>query len=162
MIRAAFFALLLFVSHIATADDFSGQVVRIADGDTITVLDANKTQHKIRLAGIDAPERKQPYGEASRKHLASLIAGKTVSVEWSKRDKYRRIVGVVVYQGMDVNLEQIKMGYAWHYKKYEAEQTPNDRMTYADAEQSARIKHMGLWKDSNPMPPWDWRKTQSP
>ena len=70
MIRAAFFALLLFVSHIATADDFSGQVVRIADGDTITVLDANKTQHKIRLAGIDAPERKQPYGEASRKHLA--------------------------------------------------------------------------------------------
>jgi endonuclease YncB( thermonuclease family) len=79
----------------ASADTLTGKVVKITDGDTLYVLDANHEQHKIRLAGIDAPERKQAYGLASRKHLASTVAGKQVSIEYQKRDRYRRIVACV-------------------------------------------------------------------
>src|SRR3989344_7054146 len=92
----------------ALADTLSGRVVHVADGDTITVLDAGNHQHKIRLSGIDAPERKQAYGNVSKKHLAGLVAGKPVSVEWSKHDKYRRIVGKVLLGSEDVCLDQIK------------------------------------------------------
>lgn len=157
MIRL-FLLSLAFVAWSASADTLTGHVVKVTDGDTITVLDDSKIQHKIRLAGIDAPERKQPYGEASRKHLASLVAGQTVTVNWNKLDKYRRIVGVVVFNGQDVNLEQIRNGYAWHYKTYEREQSPADRKLYANTEVGARAKRLGLWKDLNPMPPWEWRK----
>lgn len=77
------------------ADTLTGKVVRVADGDTITVLDHTNTQHRIRLQGIDAPEKAQPYGNASRKHLAGLVAGKTAAVQWAKYDRYGRIVGTV-------------------------------------------------------------------
>ena len=156
MVRLFLLSLLLIAGS-ASADILTGRVVKVTDGDTITVLDASKTQHTIRLAGIDAPERKQPYGEASRKHLASLIAGQAVTVNWKKLDKYRRIVGVITFNGQDVNLEQIRNGYAWHYKAYEREQSPADRQAYADAEREARAKRWGLWQDKNPMPPWEWR-----
>ncbi len=86
---------------------------------------SNHQQHKIRLAGIDAPERKQAYGLASRKHLASIVAGKQVTVEYQKRDRYRRIVGKVLLDGIDACLEQVKAGFAWHYKKYQHEQGPS-------------------------------------
>ncbi len=148
---------IFFLVGLAHADTLTGHVVKVTDGDTITVLDVSKTQHKIRLAGIDAPEKKQAYGEASRKHLASLVAGQTVTVNWTKRDKYRRIVGVVIFNNLDVNLEQIRNGYAWHYKEYEREQSPADRKVYADAELEARTKRVGLWQDKNPVPPWEWR-----
>ena len=157
MIRL-FLLSLAFVAWSASADTLTGHVVKVTDGDTITVLDDSKIQHKIRLAGIDAPERKQPYGEASRKHLASLVAGQTVTVNWTKRDKYRRIVGVITFNGQDVNLGQIRMGYAWHYKEYEREQSPADRRAYAEAEVEARGKRLGLWQDKEPMPPWEWRQ----
>lgn len=105
----------LAFSFPALAETLSGRVVHVADGDTITVLDVRNQQHKIRLAGIDAPERKQAYGNASKKHLASLVAGKAVSVDWQKRDKYKRIIGKVLLDGQDICLEQIKAGMAWHY-----------------------------------------------
>ncbi len=108
---------LVFLSLAASADTLTGKVVKITDGDTLYVLDANYEQHKIRLAGIDAPERKQAYGLASRKHLASIIAGKQVTVEYQKRDRYGRILGKVWVNGGDACLEQVKAGFAWHYKK---------------------------------------------
>lgn len=141
----------------ALAETLSGRVVHVTDGDTITVLDIRNQQHKIRLAGIDAPERRQAYGNASKRHLASLVAGKAVSVDWQKRDKYKRIVGKVLLDGQDICLEQIKVGMAWHYKKYEREQLPQDRSIYAAAEDEARAARRGLWKDANPMPPWERR-----
>ena len=81
------------------------------DGDTLYVLDTNYKQHKIRLARIDAPERKQAYGLASRKHLASIVAGKQVTIEYQKRDRYRRILGKVLLDGIDACLEQVKAGF---------------------------------------------------
>ncbi len=106
-------AFLLVAAPIAFADTLTGKVVKVTDGDSITVLDSTNTQHRIRLQGIDAPERKQAFGNASRKHLASLVAGKTVTVKWDKRDRYGRIVGFVLVDGHDVNLEQVKTGMAW-------------------------------------------------
>ncbi len=118
-LAARVFALcfLVFLSIAAFADSLTGKVVKITDGDTLYVLDANYKEHKIRLAGIDAPERKQAYGLASRKHLASVVAGQQVTVEYQKRDRYGRIVGKVLLDGIDVCLEQVKAGFAWHYKK---------------------------------------------
>ena len=135
-----------------------GMVIKITDGDTVHVLDANKQTHKIRLAGIDAPERKQPYGKAAGKYLAKQINQQTVCVDWHKRNRYKRLVGVIRYEGRDVNLELVKAGYAWHYKKYQREQTPADRVIYADAEVQARSDVVGLWQEPNPINPSDWRK----
>lgn len=135
-----------------------GMVIKITDGDTVHVLDADKQTHKIRLAGIDAPERKQPYGKAAGKYLAKQINQQTVCVDWHKRDRYKRLVGVIRYEGRDVNLELVKAGYAWHYKKYQREQTPADRVIYADAEVQARSDVVGLWQEPNPINPSDWRK----
>ncbi len=105
-VRVITLCFLIFLSLTAFADSLTGQVVKITDGDTLYVLDANNEQHKIRLAGIDAPERKQAYGLASRKHLASIVAGKQVTVEYHKRDRYGRIVGKVWVNGVDACLEQ--------------------------------------------------------
>jgi endonuclease YncB( thermonuclease family) len=153
-------AFLLLAVPTAFADTLTGKVVRVVDGDTIYVLDASRSQHKIRLAGIDAPERNQPYGNASRKHLAALVAGRQVRIEYQKYDRYGRIVGKVIVDGTDACLEQVKAGFAWHYKKYQDEQTPQDRQLYAAAEEQAREKQIGLWKDKNPIAPWDWRRLQ--
>ena len=103
------------------ADTITGRVVNVHDGDTITVLDESNSQHKIRLSGIDALEVGQAYGRASRDNLAEHLAGKSVSIEWSKRDKYGRTVGKVLLDGKDQCLDQVRAGFAWHYKKYEKE-----------------------------------------
>ncbi|HKQ53241.1 MAG TPA: thermonuclease family protein, partial [Pyrinomonadaceae bacterium] len=134
-----------------------GKVVRVSDGDTITVLDADNKQHRIRFQGIDAPESKQAYGQASKENLSKMVFGKQVTVTWDKVDKYRRTVGKVLLDGRDINIEQIKAGYAWHYKKYAEEQPAEDRVTYAQAEQEARAAKRGLWQDANPTPPGEWR-----
>ena len=148
----------VFLSIPASADTLTGKVVKITDGDTLYVRDANYQQHKIRLAGIDAPERKQAYGLASRKHLASIVAGKQVTVEYRKRDRYGRVVGKVLLDGIDVCLEQVKAEFAWHYKKYQHEQSAEDRELYAEAEHQARTGGLGLWRENNPNPPWQHRR----
>lgn len=135
-----------------------GKAVSVYDGDTITVLSEEKTQYKCRFNGIDAPEKKQDFGTKSQESLASMVFGKTVTIEYNKVDKYGRFVCKVLVDGMDTNLEQIKRGFAWHYKKYQDEQTPEDRKAYADAEVKAREQKLGLWADLNPTPPWDWRR----
>lgn len=149
--------LLALATH---AETITGRVVAIADGDTITVLDAAKTQHKIRLAGIDAPEKAQAFGQRSKESLSDLVFDQAVTVETTKRDRYGRSVGTVLVDGLDANLEQIKRGMAWHYKAYEREQSPQERQDYAKAEEVARGARVGLWKDAQPVPPWDFRHSR--
>ena len=132
----------------------------VADGDTITVLDDTLKQHKIRLAGIDAPEKKQPFGQRSKESLSELMFAKTVTVEADKTDRYGREVGKVLVDGIDANLVQVQRGFAWHYKAYEREQSAIDRKAYSDAEDEAKAALRGLWKDTAPVPPWDYRKAQ--
>lgn len=142
----------------AIAESYTGRVVAIADGDTVTVLDATETQHKVRLAGIDAPEKRQPFGQVSRQYLAEAIFGRVVTVDWSKRDRYGREVGKILIEGRDVNLGQIQAGLAWHYKQYEREQSPRDRAVYAAAEEAARQAQRGLWREPDAIPPWTFRR----
>lgn len=153
-----------FVCHLlastAQADSISGRVIRIADGDTITVLDAGRRQHKIRLAGIDAPEKAQPFGQRSKLNLSKLVFNKTVTVESDKQDRYGREVGKVMVNGIDANLEQIKAGMAWWYEKYRKEQIKEDQQRYAEAEQGAKENGVGLWRDPSAVPPWEWRQKQ--
>lgn len=151
-------ALLLFGCINAWADTITGKVIAVTDGDTIRVLDAQNVQYKVRLAGIDAPESKQAYATRSKKSLSDLVFGKTVTVEFNKHDRYGRIVGKVLYKKADMDLQQIEVGLAWHYKQYAKEQSTSDRQLYASAEARARAAQLGLWHDPNPMPPWEWRR----
>ncbi len=153
-------AALLLLALAAQAETVTGRVVSVADGDTITVLDATKTQHKIRLAGIDAPEKAQAFGQRSKESLSDLVFNQVVTVETTKRDRYGRSVGTVVVDGLDANLEQIKRGMAWHYKAYAQEQTPSDRRTYTEAEDAAQRARAGLWRDAQPVPPWEFRSVR--
>ena len=120
--RKALLCLVLALACTAYAETVIGRVVGVADGDTITVLDADKVQHKIRLAGIDAPEKRQVFGSVSKQSLVEQVAGQSVAVEWVKVDKYGRKVGKVLLAGLDCNLVQVKRGLAWHYTKYQREQ----------------------------------------
>ena len=141
------------------AASFDGKVVGVTDGDTILVLDSQHMQHKVRLAGIDAPESKQAFGGRSRTNLADLVFGKAVIIEYTKHDRYGRVVGKVLWNGIDVDLQQIESGLAWHYKQYAKEQSSEDRQRYAKAEDKARAAHLGLWQDREPVPPWEWRRS---
>lgn len=149
--------LCLALAPFANAETIAGRVVGVADGDTITVLDEDKVQHKIRLAGIDAPEKKQAFGNQSKQSLSELVFGKTVVVETNKRDKYGRQVGKIVLDGQDINLVQVESGLAWFYRQYQREQSAIDRGLYEAAEYDAKIAKRGLWSDSNPIPPWEFR-----
>lgn len=139
----------------------------MGDGDTLTLLDSERRQHKVRLSGIDAPERRQAYGERAKQHLAGLAHGKSVMVVWRTRDRYGRILGRVLLPRCtasdcryttDAGLEQLKAGLAWHYVRYAKQQPYEERVRYAWSEQQARAKREGLWKEAEPVPPWRFRK----
>ncbi len=134
-----------------------GRIVGVADGDTITLLDADKTQHRIRLDGIDAPERGQAFGNRSKQSLSDLAIRKDASAHCHKTDRYNRRVCVVIVDGRDVRLEQIRRGMAWHFKRYEGEQRPEAKASYAAVEIKARSERWGLWRDADPVAPWEWR-----
>lgn len=148
--------MLAMTSH---ADTLNGYVVSIADGDTLTILDSNRQQHKIRLMGIDAPEKAQAFGERSKQNLAALTFNKNVSVDWNKTDRYGRTVGKVMVNGVDANLEQIKAGMAWWYRDYAKEQSADERVRYEEAELMSKSRHVGIWGDINAMAPWDFRRS---
>ena len=152
--------LLFLSSSLAQAALLEGRVVGVADGDTITILDNTNTQYKIRLAGIDAPEKKQPFGNVSKKSLSDLVYGKQVTIDWNKQDRYGRTVGKVLIDGVDANLEQVKRGFAWFYKKYQNEQPLQDRLDYLHAQEAAETSKVGLWVDKEPIAPWDFRKNR--
>ena len=149
--------LLLLLSPLSFAEELTGKVIKVSDGDTITVLDSNNQKYKIRLQGIDAPETQQAFGETSRQSLASLVYDKEVIILWDKRDKYARILGKVIVDGRDANYEQLKKGLAWYYKQYENDLSDEDKERYSEAEAWARNYTEGLWTDSKSIPPWEYR-----
>jgi endonuclease YncB( thermonuclease family) len=158
--RTPFLVLIVLFAGPCWSETLFGRVVGVSDGDTVILLDASRAQHKIRLEGIDAPEKRQPFGEVSKQNLARLIFGKAVKVHYEKRDRYDRIVGKVLVDGSDACLRQIQDGMAWHFKRYQNEQSPADRLAYERAEQQACLAKWGLWRDPHAMPPWEFRKTR--
>lgn len=148
-------------SLVASAETITGRVVGVTDGDTLTVLDASDQQFKIRLSGIDAPEKRQPFGNRAKESLSEMVFKKQVVVESNKEDRYRRKVGKVQHEGTDVNLEQVKRGMAWHYTAYAKEQAPADREAYANAEAEARAQRRGLWRENTPSAPWEVRRIKA-
>jgi endonuclease YncB( thermonuclease family) len=150
------------------AEVLLGRVVGVSDGDTITVLDDQRQAHKIRVAGIDAPEKAQPFGQRSKVNLSSLVFNRDVEVVGNKRDRYGRTVAkiLVAESGctapdcpkiIDAGLMQVMAGLAWWYRAYAKDQSPQDRLRYEAAEADARQWQVGLWQDSGPTPPWEWR-----
>lgn len=132
----------------------SYRVVGIHDGDNLRCLDKANVQHKIRLAGIDAPELGQPFGSRAREPLAQLAMNKSVTLEIHGKDCYQRTLATVQVDGRNVNLQMVEDGFAWHYKQYSKDRP------LAVAEENARRGERGLWSDSNPVQPWEWRKSE--
>jgi endonuclease YncB( thermonuclease family) len=152
------FLCLLFFTLVSFAEELIGKVIKVSDGDTITVLDSNNQKHKIRLKGIDAPESQQAFGDISTQSLSELVYDKEVLVTWDKKDKYYRILGKVIVDGNDANYEQLTKGLAWYYKQYEKDLSDEDKKRYSEAEEWARNYTEGLWADSNSIPPWEFRR----
>ena len=135
--------------------DISGRVVRVADGDTVSLLDSNNEQHRIRLYGIDAPESGQPHGDRAREALAGMVAGRQLGVVVVETDDYGRLVGTLYADGRNINLALVQQGHAWWYQYFARHERPLEA-----AEKEARSARRGLWAGHDPIPPWDWRRQQ--
>lgn len=135
----------------ALAETIQGHVVAISDGDTITVIQ-NKEQFKVRLVGIDCPEKKQAFGLQAKALTAWLVFDREVTVEFDKRDRYGRVLGDVYANGVNVSQQLLKAGLAWHYRQY------SKSKALQDLEDNARAGKTGLWYDPSPTPPWEFRK----
>ncbi len=159
----------LLLSTAAASASIEGEVINVAEGDTITVL-VKQQEYRIRLKGVDAPEQKQPFGNASQRSLSVLLTGKHVRVEYDKLDRYGGVIGVVWVRSpdspcesekcrktLDAGLYQLTVGMAWWYRHYAKEQTPEERGQYEYAEAEARSRRAGLWAAADPTAPWDWR-----
>lgn len=143
--------LLLFIPILSFA--WPGKVVNVSDGDTIKVLH-NGQQVKVRLYGIDCPEKAQAYGQKAREMTASMVAGRTVDIEVKDTDRYGRSVGLVSIDGVSLNEAMVRNGYAWVYRQYCKERFCSD---WIDLESMARQQQKGMWADPHIIPPWDWR-----
>ncbi|MSQ60057.1 MAG: nuclease [Betaproteobacteria bacterium] len=156
----------------ARAEILEGRVVKVIDGDTVEVTDSNRRRFRVRLSWSDAPEKAQPHGINATRNLRALVYRKPVSVDWYKKDEYRRLIGqlwvapantcpnasATCKRTLDAALAQISAGMGWHYRHYAHEQTVEDRERYAQAEEQARGRHAGLWgARRKPIPPWEWR-----
>lgn len=139
------------VSVASVAGDLVGQVVSVHDGDTLTLL-LDRRQVKVRLAAIDAPELGQAFGHPSRAELARMCAGHPATVSAEGADRYGRTVGTVSCQGIDANANQVRTGMAWVYRQYAPAGSPLYQL-----ETDARTARRGLWTDTDPVPPWEWR-----
>ena len=139
------------VSAKSTAQSY--RIVGVSDGDTLTALSASRRQLKCRLYGIDAPEKKQAYGQASKLSLAALSYGRPARIDVVGRDRYGRAICRVAVGGVDINREQIVRGMAWMYRQY------TDDLDYSQAEATARVRRIGIWGDIEPVPPWAFRKS---
>jgi endonuclease YncB( thermonuclease family) len=145
---------LFMVVALAMAADFTGEVIRVLDGDTIEVLHEKKPE-RIRLYGIDCPEKGQPFGQKAKQATSSLLFGKQVRIESHGRDKHRRTLGTVFDGDLNVNQELIKEGWCWWFRKF----VPRDQ-TLKQLEQEAKEAKKGLWTDPNPVPPWLYRRLE--
>lgn len=149
------------------AQQFDAKVIGVADGDTLTVLHVDSergtmTPTRVRVSGIDAPEKAQPFGQVARAQLAALSFGRMGRLDCRVTDRYRRKVCVVRVDGVDVGLRMIESGLAWHFVRYSSTQPPAEAASYSLAENKARAERVGLWRDLGaqiePVPPWEWRK----
>ncbi|MDL2315166.1 thermonuclease family protein [Bacteroidales bacterium OttesenSCG-928-C19] len=139
----------------SVANTITGKVVSVADGDTFTLLTDEKKQIKIRLNGVDCPEKRQDFGERAKRHTSDFIFGKNVIVEIKDIDHYGRVVGIVTLSsGENLNESLLENGLAWHYKQYD------NSKKYADLETQARKNKRGLWSSKNAVEPWNFRKVQ--
>jgi micrococcal nuclease len=137
-----------------------GLVTKVVDGDTIYLLNNDNQKVKIRLQYIDAPELDQFFGNESKLILERLILNKKIILKGFKKDKYNRLLGVVSYGAIDINLEMIKSGAAWHFKKYaKFDQMQDQFIIYDENEKIAKLNKIGLW-EKEPIPPWQWRKNK--
>jgi endonuclease YncB( thermonuclease family) len=150
-------AFLLFLApYGAAAETLEGDVIRIASGDTLTIVDPRKREHTVRLAEIDAPERKQAFGARSRQSLSALCFKKTAQIEWREKDRNGRYIGQVICAGVNANAEQVRRGFAW----VSARSTQPGSPLY-EIEAYARFREIGLWADPRSIPPWEWRARQA-
>lgn len=146
----------ILVSVIASADgSISGRVVGVADGDTLTVLDDANQQHKVRLAGIDAPEKAQPFGQVGKQRLSEICYNKHATVAVVNTDRYGRTVGDVTCDSVHANAEMVSGGNAWVYRHYD-----KGFEFFYGLEKAAKEAKLGLWADDNPTPPWEWRHSR--
>ncbi|HGV9289462.1 TPA: thermonuclease family protein [Enterobacter hormaechei] len=145
-----FVSLLYIYPHVSSATQFEGSVVRVLDGDTIEVL-REQNPVRVRLLNIDAPEKKQPFGRWSTNQLKTLVAGNPVKVTYQNTDRYGRVLGMVETKFINVNRTMVIYGAAWVYDKY------NTDKSLPDLQKEAQEQKRGLWADSDPLPPWEWR-----
>ena len=144
-------AVLLCISGLAHSEEFTAKIIAVLDGDTVLVRRENGLV-KIRLAEIDAPEKAQTFGETSKRSLSGMVLGKQVKVISQAVDQYGRLVAHLSVDGLDVNAEQIRRGMAWEYSNFHSNQT------LIALQNESRQASRGLWAQSNPTPPWEWRK----
>jgi endonuclease YncB( thermonuclease family) len=140
----------------ASGETIEGRVVAIPDGDTLTIVAKDAKRHRVRLAEIDAPERKQAFGAASRKSLSEICLRKTAVVETTETDSHNRVLGKVKCGDVDANTEQVRRGMAWVTARNTLPNSPLPEM-----EANARLRGLGLWAGEKPEPPWEWRKRQA-
>ena len=154
-------------SFLTFANGLTGKVINVADGDTITILTLENQQHRIRISGIDAPEKAQPFGTRSKQNMERMTKGKEALADCPKTDRYGRKVCKVWVQPedcptcgktLDVGLAQISAGLAWWYRAYAKEQSEEDQGRYESEENEARLRKRGLWAHPEPVPPWEWRR----
>jgi endonuclease YncB( thermonuclease family) len=136
-----------------------GKVVDLGWGDSITVLDAQSKPQRVRLLGIDAPEKDQAFGPSARQKLSTLVFGKVVTVKYQKVDRSGRPLGKVMLGATDINLEMLKLGMAWYYTN-DRDLPESDRPLYATAEREAKAAERGLWQDESPVSPWEFRQVR--
>jgi Micrococcal nuclease (thermonuclease) homologs len=136
----------------------TARIVRVIDGDSIRIHEADGFDREVRLLGIDAPEKSQEFGNRAKQNLQRLARGGAVQIEGKKIDRYGRLVARVSFDGNDLGLRQVRDGFAWVYRAYETELMLADRMRYSLAENEARRAHLGLWSESDPVPPWEYRE----
>jgi len=150
---AAALLVLALLVHVATAAEITGRVVGIADGDTLTLLDADHRQTKVRLAEIDAPESHQPYGTRAKQVLSELVFGRDVRVVVVDIDRYGRTVGRIYAGALDVSAEMVRQGAAWVFTRYSRDPS------LPALDQAARTARRGLWAlpEAERVPPWEWR-----
>jgi micrococcal nuclease len=152
---ALLFSIFLFSPPVEAADfPFTGKVVAVLDGDTIEVLHHGKAE-RIRLNGVDSPEKKQAFGQKAKQLTSSLAFGKTVVVMPTQKDRYKRTVGYVFLpNGVNLSYELVRAGLAWWYRKY------SDDPVLGVLELEAQLARRGLWSDPHPVPPWEFRKVK--
>jgi micrococcal nuclease len=152
---ALLFLFITLNSFNVQAETLIGKVVSVADGDTLTLLDKTKKQYKIRFAAIDAPEKRQAFGNKAKQYLVKLCFGKDAEAIIETVDRYGRYVAEVYCEGINANESLLSEGLAWVYTQY-AKKFPH----YKDLEDESRLNRIGLWADSNPVPPWEFRRNK--